>query len=122
MVARRAMMWCAGPLALLLLNPPAFGQSVQIPADEAQPPSSSIASLGLAQSESSELQHAIDIRDYRTAEKLLLAEIDRDPHSKHTAGLLAYAGTVYFLNQDYLHAAVAWKKSEAIESLDPKLQ
>jgi tetratricopeptide (TPR) repeat protein len=68
------------------------------------------------------LQHAIDIRDYLTAEKLLLAEIDRDAHSKRTARLLDYAGSVYFLNHDYLHAAVAWKKSEAIEPLDPKLQ
>jgi len=122
MIAKRAMMCCAGPLALLLLNLPASGQLKQTPTDEVQPASSSITSLGLSQSEGAELQHAIDTRDYLIAEKILLAEIDRDAHSKRTARLLDYAGSVYFLNHDYLHAAVAWKKSEAIEPLDPKLQ
>lgn len=116
------MMCCAGPLALFLMNLSASGQVIQTPADETPPSSSSIASLGLAQSESAELQHAIDIRDYLTVEKLLISEIDRDAHSKRTASLLDYVGSVYFLDHDYLHAAVAWKKSEAIEPLDPKLQ
>jgi tetratricopeptide (TPR) repeat protein len=122
MIARRAMMCCAGSLALLLLTLPAAGQLTQNPADEVQTTSASIASLGLSPSESADLQHAIDNRDYLTAEKLLLIEIDRDAHSKRTARLLDFAGSVYFLNHDYLHAAVAWKKSEAIETLDPKLQ
>ncbi len=116
------MMFCAGPLALLLLNLPASGQLTQTPTDEAPPSSLSISPLGLAQPEAADLQHAIDIRDYLSAEKLLLAEIDRDAHSKRAAKLLAYVGSVYFLNHDYFHAAVAWKKSEAIEPLDPKLQ
>jgi tetratricopeptide (TPR) repeat protein len=122
MIARRAKMCCAGPLALLLLNLPASGQPAQVPADESPQSSVSVSSLDLGQSESANLQHAIDTRDYLTAEKLLLAEIDRDAHSKRTARLLDYAGSVYFLNHDYLHAAVAWKKSEVIEPLDPKLQ
>ena len=115
-------MCCAGPLALLLLNLPASGQLAQVPADESPQSSVSVSSLDLGQSESTNLQHAIDTRDYLTAEKLLLAEIDRDAHSKRTAKLLAYAGSVYFLNHDYLNAAIAWKKSEAIAPLDPKLQ
>ena len=64
----------------------------------------------------------MDAHDYMTAEKLLLAEIERDPHSRHAAHLLAYVGSVYFANQDYLNAAVAWKKSEAIAPLDAKLR
>ena len=60
--------------------------------------------------------------DYITAEKLLLAEIDRDPHSARAARLLAFAGTVYFRNQDYVNAAIAWKKSEAIAPLDSGLR
>jgi tetratricopeptide (TPR) repeat protein len=60
--------------------------------------------------------------DYITAEKLLLAEIDQDSHSARAAGLLAFAGTVYFRNQDYVNAAIAWKKSEAIAPLDPGLR
>ena len=67
-------------------------------------------------------RRAVSDHDYITAEKLLLAEIERDPHSPRAARLLAYAGTVYFLNQDYMNAAMAWKKSEAIAPLDPQLR
>ena len=83
---------------------------------------SPIGLLGLAPATASELQHATDVRDYLTAEKVLLAEIARNPHSKGTAHLLAFAGQVYFLNRDYVGAAIAWKKSEAIIPLDPSLQ
>lgn len=68
------------------------------------------------------MQQALDAHDYLTAEKILLAEIDRDPQGPGAARLLAFAGTVYFLNQDYLNAAVAWKKSEALTPLDPRLE
>ena len=60
--------------------------------------------------------------DYITAEKLLLSEIERDSRSAQAARLLAFAGTVYFRNQDYLNAAIAWKKSEAIAPLDSQLR
>jgi tetratricopeptide (TPR) repeat protein len=86
------------------------------------PQASLIASLQLAPDAANQLQHAVDAHEYIAAEKLLLAEIDRDPHSARAARLLAFTGTVYFLNQDYMNAAVAWKKSEAIAPLDPKLR
>jgi tetratricopeptide (TPR) repeat protein len=111
----------AGALALLLSLSFAQGPA-QLQPEESVAPSYAISSLGLSPSESVALQHAIDIRDYITAEKLLLAEINREGHSKRGAKLLAYAGSVYFLNQDYLNAAIAWKRSEAIEPLDPRLQ
>jgi tetratricopeptide (TPR) repeat protein len=95
------------------------GQSVN---DAPAPASSPAATLELPTHTAADLQHAVDAHDYLTAEKLLLAEIDRDPKSAHAARLLAYAGTVYFLNQDYMGAAIAWKKSEAIAPLDPKLR
>lgn len=106
---------------LLFALPAAFCWS-QAATEEPKPPASPIASLGLAPEQSSALQHAIDTRDYLTAEKLLLDEIALDPHSQHAVRLLNYAGSVYFLNRDYLHAAVAWKKSEAIAPLDPQLK
>lgn len=81
-----------------------------------------IRSLQLAPDVASQLEHAVNAKDYISAEKLLIAEIDRDPHSVRAARLLDYAGTIYFLNQDYLHAAIAWKKSEAIQPLDEKLR
>lgn len=111
-------------LALAALVLPALFARAQSageePAPQASPQASLIGSLALAPEAASQLQRAIDARDYIAAEKLLLAEIDRDPHSIRAARLLAYAGTVYFLNQDYMNAAVAWKKSEVIAPLDPK--
>jgi tetratricopeptide (TPR) repeat protein len=105
--------------ALCLFNLPLQAQAG---ADEPAPQASLIASLQLAPETAQQLQHAVDARDFIAAEKLLLAEIDRDPHSARAAHLLAFTGTVYFLNQDYMNAAIAWKKSEAITPLDPKLR
>ncbi len=105
--------------ALALLALPLHAQSA---GDEPAPQASLTSSLQLAPEAAVRLQHAVDSHDYIAAEKLLLGEIDRDPHSPRAARLLAYVGTVYFLNQDYMNAAVAWKKSEAIAPLDPKLR
>lgn len=107
----------AGLLALVVLRLP--GQSSH---DEIAPPASPIALLQLSAQTADQLQKAISEHDYLTAEKLLLAEIDRDSHSARTARLLAYVGTIYFRNQDYMNAAIAWKKSEAISPLDPALR
>ncbi len=85
--------------------------------DETAPRLPVIDSLHISPEASSQLQDAMGKHDYIMAEKLLLAEIERDPHSARAARLLTFAGTVYFLNQDYLNAAVAWKKSEAIAPL-----
>ena len=89
---------------------------------ESEPRPGLASSLQLEPQVAGELQQAMDGHDYPAAEKLLLAEIDRDPHSTRAARLLAYVGTVYFANQDYLNAAVAWKKAEAIAPLDAKLR
>lgn len=67
------------------------------------------------------VQRAVDAHDYRTAEQLLLDEISRDPHSQHAAKLLAWIGSIYLLDHDPMNAAIAWKKSDAIVPLDPKL-
>jgi tetratricopeptide (TPR) repeat protein len=90
--------------------------------DEPYPEAPAIASLQLPPETADQLQKAVSRRDYITAEKLLLSEIDRDAHSPRAARLLAFAGTVYFRNQDYLNAAIAWKKSEAIAPLDPNIR
>jgi tetratricopeptide (TPR) repeat protein len=94
----------------------------QTATDEPAPTSSAVSSLGLTPTQASLLKTAIDARDYIGAERLLLAEIDSDPHSLRAARILAFDGSVYFLNRDYLNAAVAWKKSEAIAPLEPSLQ
>jgi tetratricopeptide (TPR) repeat protein len=80
------------------------------------------SSLDLTPEEVSHLKTAIADHDYIAAEKLLLNDIERDPHSSRAAPLLAYLGSVYFLNHDYLNAAIAWKKSDAIKPLGSDLQ
>ena len=115
-VCRRLM------VTLMLFNSLVMTARVQTASDEPAPTSSAVSSLGLTPAQASLLKTAIDARDYIGAEKLLLAEIDSDPHSPRAARLLAFAGSVYFLNRDYLNAAVAWKKSEAIAPLEPSLQ
>jgi tetratricopeptide (TPR) repeat protein len=88
------------------------------PAPVTAPPSS----LDLTPEKVSHLKTAVAEHDYIAAEKLLLNEIEPDPHSQRAARLLAYMGSVYFLNHDYLNAAIAWKKSDAITPLGSGLQ
>jgi len=104
---------------LLLVSMPAQGQNAGEDAPFVEP---AIQSLELAPDTTHRLQNAMLAHDYIMAEKLLLAEIDRDPHSPRGARLLTFAGTVYFRDQDYFNAAIAWKKSEAIVPLDPDIQ
>jgi tetratricopeptide (TPR) repeat protein len=109
-------------LALAALLFSALPLPAQLALDEPAPQASLTGSLELPPEIANRLQLAMQGRDYIAAEKLLLTEIDRDPHSARAARLLAFAGTVYFLNQDYMNAAVAWKKSEAIAPLDTRLR
>jgi tetratricopeptide (TPR) repeat protein len=112
---------CAACVAWSLVLPP-LSMGCQSGVDEPYPEPPAIASLQLAPQVAEQLQKAVSSRDYIAAEKLLLTEIDRDPHSPRAARLLAFAGTVYFRNQDYINAAIAWKKSEAIAPLDPHIR
>jgi tetratricopeptide (TPR) repeat protein len=116
---RRPLGCVLGLLLIFILTPHARGQTA---ADEPVRSLSPIASLGLTGEKASQLRQAVDARDYPAAEKLLLNEIALDPRSLRAAKLLAFAGRVYFLDQDYLNAAVAWKKSDAIVPLEPSHQ
>src|SRR2546428_591964 len=66
------------------------------------------------------LEKAINARDYKPAEKILVEEAERDPRSPRSAKLLAIAGGIFFLDAQYLEAAIAWKKAEAIAPLDDR--
>jgi tetratricopeptide (TPR) repeat protein len=83
---------------------------------------SPVASLDLTPQAVLQLNNAVADHNYIAAEKLLLEEIEADRHSLRAARLLAYLGSIYFLNHDYLNAAIAWKKSDAIRRLDTPLQ
>ena len=106
-------------LALVLICSPLHAQSAS---DDLPPRAPVIDSLQLAPDVANQVQRAVSEHDYITAEKLLLPEIELDPHSARAARLLAYAGSVYFRNKDYMNAAIAWKKSEAIAPLEPSLR
>jgi tetratricopeptide (TPR) repeat protein len=104
---------------LALLVPSIEAQST----NETPPPAAaSPSSLDLAPEKVSHLKTAVAAHEYVAAEKVLINEIEPDPHSPRAARLLAYLGSIYFLNHDYLNAAVAWKKSDAITPLGPDLQ
>ena len=122
MTLSRGRATAAVSLALLLGNasvPLTLAQSAsETPAPVTAPPST----LDLTPEKVSHLKTALAAHDYLDAEKLLIDEIEPDPHSPRAAPLLAYLGSVYFLNHDFLNAAVAWKKSDTISPLDPGLQ
>jgi tetratricopeptide (TPR) repeat protein len=67
-----------------------------------------------------ELENAIQRRDYKRAETLLVDEAGRDPKSPRTAKLFAFAGGIFFLDGEYLNSVIAWEKAEAIAPLDER--
>jgi tetratricopeptide (TPR) repeat protein len=122
MIRWKWILACAAFVAVVPGTSSALLAQDQEAVQESAPPASPIQSLGLTDAQTTALQGAVGSRDYVTAEKLLLSEIDKDPHSERAARLLAYIGSMYFLNADYLNAAIAWKKSDAIAPLTPTLQ
>jgi tetratricopeptide (TPR) repeat protein len=107
----------SAPLLYSAWVPSAWAQSTH-DAPAMDPPSS----LDLTPEEVSHLKTAVAAHDYLAAEKLLLNSVEQDPHAMRAAPLLAYLGSVYFLNHDFVNAAIAWKKSDAIRPLGPGLQ
>jgi tetratricopeptide (TPR) repeat protein len=96
--------------------------AAQLPSGEMPPAQAPAAPSGLDADHAERVQRAVDAHDYGTAEKLLLDEINSDPHSRRAAKLLAWLGSIYMLDRDAMSAAVAWNKSNAIVPLDSKLQ
>jgi tetratricopeptide (TPR) repeat protein len=64
------------------------------------------------------VEGALNRRDYKRAEAILVEETQRDPTSARTAKLYTLLGHILFLDGQYLNSAIAWKKAEAIASLD----
>jgi len=114
---------CFCILALILATPSFLFCQLPAPSSPETPPvPPAVDSLDLTPVESAELARAMDARDYVAAEKVLLSEIEPDQHSLRAARLLAFAGVVYFRDRDYIQAAIAWKKSDAIAPLAPSLR
>lgn len=83
---------------------------------------SRIASLNLPPKAAAQLRGAMSRHRYRAAERILLPAIAKAHDPLLRAHLLNFAGGVYYLDHDFLHAAVAWSKSAAIGPLPPTLQ
>lgn len=101
------------------LSLPLFAQ--QVPAPEALPvlgTPGSLEGLQLEPSRSAELESALTRRDYKRAETILVEETQRDPTSARSAKLYTLVGHILFLDGQYLNSAIAWKKAEAIASLN----
>lgn len=79
-----------------------------------------VSDLPLAVAQRSELAVALEQRDYKRAETMLMNEVARDPQSTRAAALLVAAAGIFFLDAQYLNAAIAWKKAEAIAPLDER--
>ena len=108
-----------GVLLTALLSLPLFAQ--EIPPRKALPMQGtpvSLAGLQLEPSRRAELESALSRRDYKRSETILLEETQRDPASAHSARLFTVLGHILFLDGQYLNSAIAWKKAEAIASLD----
>jgi tetratricopeptide (TPR) repeat protein len=102
-------------LILAAVNP-----QIETPAVEQREIASPPAAPGLIQSlpidptQRAALQSAVDSRDYNRAEAVLAEALDLHPKSPQ---LLALAGAISFLNGNYLNAAIAMKKSDALSPL-----
>jgi tetratricopeptide (TPR) repeat protein len=96
-----------------------FGQQAPTPEASSSPDTAgSLEALQLKPSQTAELEGALNRRDYKRAETILLEETQRDPASARTASLYTVMGHILFLDGQYLNSAIAWKKAEAIASLD----
>lgn len=122
MAPQRGMLVAGYVLAFLIAELPIGKTPGQSIPDEPTLTFSRAESLGLSAAKTSELKQKLESADYTAAERLLLTEIDQDPHSLHAATLLAFIGGVFYLNHDYFHAAVAWNKSQAIAPLPVALK
>lgn len=122
MLLRRGKAVAGCVLAALVPGPFLWRAAAQNTPDEPAPAFSRIESLDLPPATASQLQQDMESHDYISAEKILLPQIQQDPHSSRAAGLLDFIGGVYFLDHDYFHAAVAWNKAQSIAPLQPSLR
>lgn len=111
--------------AVILLSRPASGRAVPtdgalVGSDVSEPTGATIESLRLTLEQHASLVNALRQHDYKKAEKLLVQETERDPQSATAANRFVFVGHVFFLDAQYLDAAIAWKKADALRPLDER--
>ena len=112
-------------ISMMLMLCPAStlqGQIRTLPLGDSAAPnlSSEIGGLELEPARRLDLENAVEVRDYKRAEAILVEEAKREPQSPRTAKALALAGGIFFLDGQYLNSAIAWKKADAITPLDDR--
>jgi tetratricopeptide (TPR) repeat protein len=79
-----------------------------------------LSPLGLSPEHRSQVEAALQQKDYKTAERILIQEAELDPKSPRAARLLEFSGGLFFLDSQFGNSVIAWKKAEAIAPLDER--
>jgi tetratricopeptide (TPR) repeat protein len=103
-----------------MANPVAAQSPATNPVLPAAVPDDFVAGLELDAQLKASLRSAIQAKDYKRAEQMLLTELSRNPRSTHARAILILLGNIYFLDTDYTQAILAWIKADAIVSLDDR--
>ena len=83
-------------------------------------PEREILTLDLSPVLRNELTKALQVRDFKKAEVILVDEVNRDPKSWRSAKLLEFTGGIFFLDGNYANSAIAWEKAKAIAPLNER--
>jgi tetratricopeptide (TPR) repeat protein len=103
----------------MLVGASAFGVAAQQPPITALEEELSAPPPGRARSAKSELDRALEARQYERAERLLAEAITRQPTSRE---LLTQIAGVFMMDGKPLNAAIALKKAEALAPLENHLR
>ena len=79
-----------------------------------------LSDLQLGSAKLLELETALNQRDYKRAETILVEEAETASKSVRASKLLVAAAGIFFLDGKYASAVIAWKKAEAISPLDQR--
>jgi|SRR5581483_835333 len=79
-----------------------------------------LSRLELSPEHRSQVEAALQQKDFKTAETILVQEAELDPKSPRAAKLLEFSGGLFFLDAQYGNSVIAWKKAEAIAPLDER--
>lgn len=113
----------SGPCRILICLALAFGVVAMARAQDSPPlpARATLEALSLEPARRLALTDALQRRDYTRAETILVETIDaetaRDPKSAALPDLLSTVGGIFFLNGEWLNAAISFKKAEALRPL-----
>lgn len=79
-----------------------------------------LTDLQLSNAQLLELETALNKRDYKRAETILVHEAQSNPKSVRASKLFVTVAGIFFLDGQYVNAVIAWKKAEAIAPLDER--